>query len=379
MQTYSYIIGTTWSSLVPSQMHIQVANELARRGHKVVLLVGENRTDVEDHGANPAIYTWPSRRPTGWQDFRFIYGLLGEYRPDCVLSDGYGSRNLMLLAGWLRGVPCRATWYHVMRRQLRLQTPRHPRWKERLLVLRRQILQGITKPYFIANSRASRLDLLEHSRVSPDRVYPFRFFLRDPLSNGDLPPPGDRRRVVCVGRLEGDKSQDTLIRAAALLKEEFPDLVVEFVGEGPLEEDYRRLAREVGASEVCQFVGRLPHREVFRRMAAATVCVLPSLTEAFGIVNIESLAVGTPVIASHTDGIVEIIRDGQDGFLFPPGDYRALAEGLHRLLSDPDLRARMSRSARERFLAEYEIGRNIYRFADLLERMVADAGRREKG
>lgn len=106
-------------------------------------------------------------------------------------------------------------------------------------------------------------------------------------------------------------------------------------------------------------------------MATASVCVVPSRSEAFGRVNIEAMAAGTPVVASGVGGIPEIVRDGQDGFLVPPDNPQALADKLRLILSDPALRAAMGQSARQRFLDCFEQQANVARQADWFEALVA--------
>ena len=122
--------------------------------------------------------------------------------------------------------------------------------------------------------------------------------------------------------------------------------------------------------DACIFEGDIHHDEVLKRMALATATVVPSRSEGFGLVNIESLAVGTPVVASSVGGIVEVIRDGVDGFLVPPDNPEALAERLLLLLSNPDLRRTMSRNARERFLTTFEQSKVVKEQADWFETVV---------
>jgi glycosyltransferase involved in cell wall biosynthesis len=106
---------------------------------------------------------------------------------------------------------------------------------------------------------------------------------------------------------------------------------------------------------------------VLKKMAAAKITIVPSRAESFGLVNIESLSVGTPVVAARVGGIPDLIRDGVDGFLFSPESYQELAEKLHLLLSEPTRLAEMSRNARERFLSCYEEQRNIGKMSDWFE------------
>jgi glycosyltransferase involved in cell wall biosynthesis len=104
-------------------------------------------------------------------------------------------------------------------------------------------------------------------------------------------------------------------------------------------------------------------------MASAVVTVVPSRSEAFGLVNIESMAVGTPVVASKVGGIVEIIRHGVDGFLVPPDNAEALAEKLKVILCNPHVRREMRTSCRQRFLEQFEQRRSVLEQADWHEEL----------
>jgi glycosyltransferase involved in cell wall biosynthesis len=179
-------------------------------------------------------------------------------------------------------------------------------------------------------------------------------------------PPRQPNLIICVGRLHLSKGQHTLVRARALLRRANPSLpfTIYFVGDGPPRESCLHLSRELGIQGSCNFLGFRPHEEVIRLLASAAVKIVPSTSEAFGYVNIESLAVGTPVIASRVGGIVEIIRDGIDGYLVSPDDPETLSRRLQMLLTDDELRTSMSRRARERFLACFNEANVIPRHAE---------------
>src|ERR1039458_8862953 len=95
------------------------------------------------------------------------------------------------------------------------------------------------------------------------------------------------------------------------------------VGEGPNRQAVEKLAQKLGVANRCRFTGLCPHSDVLKELADSSVSVIPSRAEAFGFVALESMAVGLPVIASNTGGLAEVIRDGVDGFLVPPGDAQA--------------------------------------------------------
>lgn len=365
-----YFFATDLGNNPYTNTMLQSAYELAKRGHRVLLLPGGGKHELTNSKANPAIFVWPSRRPTRLKDFRFLHNLIREYHPDCVVTDGYASSNVILLTGWFDRVPCRVSWYHTLRGQVALQREGlsgYAKYKSKLLELRKSLVWRLSKPYFVANSEAAKADILQYLGIKQERVLAFGYLLRDPQLFREI----SARYLMCVGRLARDKSQDTLIRAIDLLRTDYPDLVVEFIGDGPERERYEQLVRNLNLEAHCVFAGHMNNRQVLERMASAYAIVLPSLSEAYGLVNVEALSVGTPVVASRVGGIPEIVRDGVDGFLFPPGDHLQLADRLRQLLSSRELRDEMSRNARRRFIEKFSMDGNISKLADWFEQIVA--------
>ena len=129
------------------------------------------------------------------------------------------------------------------------------------------------------------------------------------------------------------------------------------VGDGELRAGYEETARTLGIADRVHFLGRAPEEDLVRVYRAATVTVLPSTTEeeAFGIVLIEAMACGSPVIASALPGVRTVVSDGGDarGIAVPPGDVSALADALSRMLDDSAARdgyaAHALSAARERY------------------------------
>lgn len=172
--------------------------------------------------------------------------------------------------------------------------------------------------------------------------------------------PGDRaaaRRALglpagpialFVGRLEPLKGVDILIRAAALVDLASP-LQVLIVGGGDADDDerarLRRLAASVGASNRIQFLDAVDRDTLPQYYRAADVCVVPSYYESFGLVAVEALACGTPVIATRVGGLQYTVRDGQTGYLISWRCPEPFAERLEALLANDDIRARFGQAA----------------------------------
>lgn len=174
-------------------------------------------------------------------------------------------------------------------------------------------------------------------------------------------------RVLAVGRLSKEKGYEYLLRAAQVLKGRGVDVVIDFVGKGPEEQNLAALAAELGITERVNFRGWLSFPEVRKAMTEATLLVHPSNGIGDGLPNVvrEAMAVGTPVVASDCAGIPDALSDGC-GVLVPPKDVDALATGIARLLADPAQRADIAARARQRVEERYDLWRNGARLAQLL-------------
>jgi len=110
-------------------------------------------------------------------------------------------------------------------------------------------------------------------------------------------------------------------------------------------------AERLGIRAQMDFLGQVPHADMLGLMAGAwDVFVLPSLAEPLGIVVVEAMAAGLPIVASAAGGVLDLVRDGESALLVPPGDSLALAEAQIRLAGDPALRRRLGEQARQAYV-----------------------------
>ncbi len=165
--------------------------------------------------------------------------------------------------------------------------------------------------------------------------------------------PAEAFCVLFVGRLQLQKSVDTLLRAAAILKPQVPGLVVAIIGDGTERDALLTLSGRLGTTDAVQFRGVTARPE--RWFAAADVFALPSVFEGFGLVVLEAFRAGLPVVASGIEGPAELIEDGANGLLVPPRSEAALAERILALHRDPALRQRLGESGRQGFTSRYSI------------------------
>jgi glycogen(starch) synthase len=172
----------------------------------------------------------------------------------------------------------------------------------------------------------------EFAEMSPEAIATWR---------GRLTPEG-MPLVVFAGRLEHEKGVHVLLRAVASLQSEERALHLAVAGTGTQEEELRRLAATGGleAGSVV-FTGFLDRPDLAALYAAADVVAAPSIYEPFGLVALEAMAAGTPVVAARAGGLAEVVEHRESGLLVPVGDEVALAAAIDEVLTDRRLAARL--------------------------------------
>ena len=153
--------------------------------------------------------------------------------------------------------------------------------------------------------------------------------------------------ILFVGTLRPVKGVRYLIEAMKIVTNKNKNNRLFIVGDGEEKEHLENLVKELDLEKYMRFIGKVPNEEVPEYMAASDVFVLPSLSESFGIVNLEAMASGLPIVATDVRGLPEIIKDGENGFLVEPKNPEQIAEKVLLLLEDGELRERISNNNRE--------------------------------
>ncbi len=155
--------------------------------------------------------------------------------------------------------------------------------------------------------------------------------------------PPDVPLITQIGNFKAQKAPLDFVRAAAAVGKRFPESWFLMVGDGPLLDSAKELARSLDIGDRLVFSGW--RDDIPDVLAATTVSVLTSRHEGLPCSVVESLAAGVPVVATAVDGTVEVLRSGVNGFLAPAGDVAALTDGICAVLEDPVLRDRLVNSA----------------------------------
>lgn len=188
----------------------------------------------------------------------------------------------------------------------------------------------------VAASSRGRARIIYNGVDAPLEISPLRPALSPPV------------QVVLVGRISPRKGSDVAVKAIRLLRDRGHDARLTLVGDVfPGYEWFRdEVSALAGTDGVVEFTGF--QESVWGALAAADIAVVPSLAEPFGNVAVEAMLAGRPVVASATQGLTEVLSDGETGVLVAPGDPVALADGLRRVLDDwPEATARAERARKD--------------------------------
>jgi glycosyltransferase involved in cell wall biosynthesis len=167
--------------------------------------------------------------------------------------------------------------------------------------------------------------------------------------------------------LHEEKGHRVLFEAVSQIRKRVGRAVFLLAGDGSHRGIFEQEVRTRGLEDSVFFLGR--RSDMSTLLGAATIVVVPSLAESFGFSVLEAMSLGKPVVASSAGGIAELIADGEDGLLVPPGDAAALADAVCRLLEHPLLAQKLGERARER-AASFGFERMIRGYEAVYERVL---------
>jgi glycosyltransferase involved in cell wall biosynthesis len=239
--------------------------------------------------------------------------------------------------------------------------------------------------YLFPSESERQIFLLEHARLPPKQaiVVPnsVDLDLFRPAKPFSPRPPGGPLRVGFAGQWVTGKGIRELLAAWRTVKSRVPDAELYLAGgpglwkrgtEAPGTQESTGEIREMEQEGMLNSAGAVPRHEMPKFWNSLDLAVVPSLNEAFGLVALEALACGIPVIAAAAGGLKEIVVDGECGLLVPPGDAAGLARALYSLLTDESLRVRLTAGARLR-AQDFSLQNRSRRLLEFLSERSADA------
>jgi len=181
--------------------------------------------------------------------------------------------------------------------------------------------------------------------------------------------PQNSNVIGVVGRLVPVKGHTYLVSAAKRIIEEFDNTVFLFVGDGYLESRLERQAESLGVRKNIIFTGW--REDVVAVLDLFDLLVLPSLNEGMGKVLIEGMALGKPIVASSVGGIIDLVKNGDNGILVPPGDSEALEEAILRLIRNKKLAQKLGKNGKAKVYPEYDTRVMVRQIEDLYDSLLS--------
>ena len=326
-----------------------IAQELAKRGHEVHVL-----TSSDIGISNESFYGSFNVHRFKWSKIKFLGAIcfwiklflyIRELNPDIIHSQGVIIGAPAFCAKKLLKKPyiiysqCSLSLYPSISKKLMFPILENA---DNVIALTMNMKKELSQKFNINNIRVISNGInLNHSKL--DKV--------KSISN-------DEKIILSVARLRPEKGVEYLIKAIKIVLQKHAEIKLIIVGDGPEKEYLSRLVNEEGLKRNVHFTGDIPNEKVYEYYAMATIFVLPSLSEGFGLVLLEAMATGTPIIATNVCGLSEIIENGKNGFLVNPKNPNELAKGIIYLLENPKLRKKISKNNKNNS-KDYEISVSI--------------------
>jgi glycogen(starch) synthase len=214
--------------------------------------------------------------------------------------------------------------------------------------------------------------VLAHTRQLVPEVIPCSSVIHNALERPPFDPQPisfDPPRILCLGRLVADKGFDLALTALATVLDRFPNARLVIAGEGSERERLWQQMIHLNLAKSVEFIGNVPPENVARLIDAATLVVVPSRLEGFGLVALEAALMARPVVATRTGGLVEVVVHRQTGLLIEGDNSAALAQAIVLLLEHPPLATQMGHAARDRAQKEFNWRRHVDAYDALYRRL----------
>lgn len=236
-----------------------------------------------------------------------------------------------------------------------------------------KVLQNSTM--VIAPSAQIKAKLQEKMGMTTETI-PYGIYASDIFAGkSDLRQKYSGRTILLsVSSLIPSKGLDLNIKAVARIKKKYPSIHYLIAGQGESKHQLTTLAHNLNIQDGVEFLGQLPHDKIMEYMSVCDVFSLPSWQETLGLVYLEAMAHGKPIIGCQGQGVDGLIVDGETGLMVKPKDVESLAQALDFLLGNPDKTREIGERARKLVLENYTWERNARKYIEIYKELVTNHG-----
>tara|TARA_B100000900_G_scaffold334798_1_gene296175 strand:+ start:1228 stop:2325 length:1098 start_codon:yes stop_codon:yes gene_type:complete len=309
-----------------------LGEELTNNNFSVVFIFDGRVENLPPNEKNIKYFTYPSQRPTRIKDFIFICKIIKKEKPILCISN-FGSTNIVSIASYIFKVSFRINYFHTSPQQLKIDSKRNPFYD--WFLKQRKILILKINNHVITNSSAMSDLITKSYKIKKNKISVLPYLLEK--SKNPWKPKDKREFSICiVGRLSLSKGHENLIYAFNECIKTNPKLKLLIVGDGPEKNTLRKLTESLKQKGHVAFLGNIPNRDIGAIFSKCLVSISASKSEAFGIVNIESLREGTPIICTNTEGAKDIIVNGKNGFIVDFAKKNDLSKTISKIIKNWD-------------------------------------------
>ena len=306
----SILISTSkFGTAIPDYFRY-LGKEFNSHNFSVIFIFDGKVKNLPPNKKNIKYFTYPNKRPTKLEDFIFICKIIKQQRPTLCISN-FGSTNIVSIASFIFNVSKRINYLHTSPNQLIIDSKKHPIHNWFLKQRKKLILK--TNTLVITNSSIMSQLITKSFKIKKDKISVLPYLLKQ--STNHWRPLNEREFNICiVGRLSLSKGHQDLLYAFSDCKKIHPKLKLLIAGDGIEKENLQKLTMSLGIKKHVAFLGDIPNEDIGEIFSRCFASISASKSEAFGIVNIESLWEGTPIICTNTEGSQDILFNGQNGY-----------------------------------------------------------------
>ncbi len=342
------LISTSkFGTVIPNYFQY-LGKEFKKNNFSVIFIFDGHIKNLPSNKNNIKYHSYPSKRPTRIADFFFLYKIIKKEKPILCISN-FGSTNVVSIISFMLRVPTRINYIHTSPNQLSLDSNKTHITQCFLQIRKIFILKMNT--HFLTNSIQMSELISNFFKIKKNKISILPYLIEEKKTK--YSNYKTRSFSICiVGRLTPSKGHYNLLNAFKRTLKIHPDLKLYIIGDGEEKSSLTKLSKDLDIFENTIFTNHMPNKKIHTIYSNNLCSISASKSEAFGIVNIESLREGTPIICTKTEGSRDIVKEGKNGFFIDFNKSDELTKKINDILNDWD---KFSKNALKDFKDNYSL------------------------
>jgi len=323
------VIGTSTFGYPVSDYFKELGASFSEKGYKVIYILDGKVKNLPQNTQKLLYFTWPNRRPTQLKDFVFFYKMIKKYKPSICISN-FGSTNVIAIISYLWRVKYRINYVHTTSKAI--ENDSKNLLKSKYLRFRKRFVYNLFT-HFFTNSEGTKTDVQEVFHVNDDKTHVLPLLVESSKINY-VDKNNRNNTLVIVGGLTPTKGHLQLLNQFSNCLEKHPYLKLKIIGNGYLKNEIEEKIVTLKLQNSVHIIGRLSNKNVQIEFSKAMFSISSSIDEAYGLVNIEALREGTPLICTKTAGSLDILKEGYNGEYYNIDNNFALCASVSKVWND---------------------------------------------